>query len=87
MISIRDSILTIFQDVMETTGNDMSCELTDESILLQTGMDSLGFAILVTQLEQEHGYDPFVMMDTPVYPTTFKEFVDIYERFQSHRKQ
>jgi len=72
---------------METTGNDMSCELTDESILLQTGMDSLGFAILVTQLEQEHGYDPFVMMDTPVYPTTFKEFVDIYERFQSHRKQ
>jgi len=54
---------------------------SDDLVLLQSGLDSLGFAILVTQLEQELGYDPFTMMEQAVYPTTFGEFVSIYQQF------
>ena len=50
-------------------------------VLLESGLDSLGFAILVARLEEELGYDPFVMMDVPVYPRTLSEFVEIYQRF------
>lgn len=55
--------------------------LTDDTVLLESGLDSLGFAILVARLEEELGYDPFVMMDVPVYPRTLSEFVEIYHRF------
>ena len=44
-------------------------------------LDSLGFAVLVTRLEERLGYDPFSLMDEAVYPATFREFVEVYERF------
>ena len=53
----------------------------DDLVLLETELDSLGFAVLVTRLEESLGYDPFSLMDEPVYPTTFGEFIDVYERF------
>jgi len=56
-------------------------ELVDDAILLETGLDSLGFAILVTRLEQAFGKDPFTLMETPYYPRTFKQFVEIYEKY------
>jgi acyl carrier protein len=61
-------------------------EIEDDTLLLETEMDSLGFAVLVTRLEERLGYDPFSLMDEPVYPATFKEFVDVYEQFSSHAK-
>ena len=85
MLTTREMILTLFQEVMETTSHTLQCELNDDAVLLQSGMDSLGFAILVARLEQELGYDPFVLIDTPIYPKTFGEFVEIYTRFESHR--
>ncbi|WP_263810676.1 phosphopantetheine-binding protein [Salinibacter pepae] len=51
----------------------------DELVLLDSGLDSIGFATLVAKLEEKLGYDPFVQMDEPVYPRTFGEFVEIYE--------
>lgn len=77
-------ITALFHDVLETQGGTLKSPLTEASILLETGLDSLGFAILVARLEQELGYDPFVLMDTPVYPVTFGEFVAIYQKFSSH---
>lgn len=56
-------------------------EFQDHTLLLDTDLDSLGFAVLVTRLEERLGYDPFSLMDEAVYPATFKEFVDVYERF------
>jgi acyl carrier protein len=83
---IRKLIEDLFEDVLSSTGGSLQSDLTQETVLLETGMDSLGFAILVARLEQDLGYDPFVLMDTPVYPVTFGQFVEIYERFQSHRQ-
>lgn len=52
--------------------------LADDTVLLETGLDSLGFAILVTRLEEELGYDPFSLSTEAYYPRTFREFVDFY---------
>lgn len=58
-------------------------DIVDDAILLETGLDSLGFAILVALLEEELDYDPFQLMDEPIYPTTFGEFLAIYEKYAS----
>jgi acyl carrier protein len=56
-------------------------ELTEEMILLDSGLDSLGFAILVTVLDEQLGFDPFTESEDPIYPTTLKEFISVYESF------
>ena len=61
-------------------------EFTDDTLLLETDLDSLGFAVLVTRLEERLGYDPFSLMDEAVYPATLKEFVDVYERFSPDKQ-
>lgn len=57
---------------------------SDDLVLLQSGLDSLGFAVLITRLESECGYDPFTLMTEPFYPRTFGELVGVYERFKDH---
>ena len=52
--------------------------INDNTVLLQSGLDSLGFAMLVAQLEEDLGIDPFSQMQIAVYPHTFAEFVGIY---------
>lgn len=52
--------------------------LTDDLPLLECGLDSLCFAIVVTRLEDEIGRDPFLADDT-LFPVTFGEFVQLYE--------
>lgn len=56
-------------------------EFHDDLLLLETELDSLGFAVVVTRLEERLGYDPFSLMDGAVYPTTLREFVEIYREF------
>ena len=81
---MREVILAKFNEVLEQTdkGTPLS-EISDDQVLLESGLDSLGFAILVALLDEELDLDPFQLMETPVYPTTFGEFVEIYE---SHSK-
>ncbi len=57
---------------------DAPPSLEESSVLLQTGLDSLGYAILVTRLEETLGYDPFSRSPEPYYPTTYGEFLDFY---------
>ena len=80
-MNIRQVIETRMKAAMVEAGQPVPETFDDNLVLLQTGLDSLGFAILVTQLEQELRYDPFTLMEQAVYPTTFGEFVSIYERF------
>jgi len=87
MKEISKVIKEQFIEVIESMGLSLKQEITPDSVLLETGMDSLGFAILVTKLEQELGYDPFVLLDSPIYPKVFKEFIAIYEQFGYRRIQ
>lgn len=78
---MRAIILDKFNEALEQTDVEKKyAEISDEQVLLETELDSLGFAILVALLEEELDIDPFQMMDDPVYPTTFGEFVAIYEQ-------
>tara|TARA_B100000795_G_C22764556_1_gene425111 strand:- start:1176 stop:1457 length:282 start_codon:yes stop_codon:yes gene_type:complete len=52
--------------------------LSEETVLLETGLDSLGYAILVTRLEEEIGYDPFTLSSEAYYPLTYGELVQFY---------
>ena len=79
-MNTKDTIESLFNGVLQEAGKP-TIEFHDEMVLLQSGLDSLGFAMLVAKLENELGYDPFTMMEDAVYPVTFGEFVAIYERF------
>lgn len=81
MTTTRPIIEKLLREALASAELEVPDEFNDELVLLQSGLDSLGFAILVTQLESELGYDPFTLMEEAVYPTTFGEFVEIYERF------
>lgn len=78
--SLRERIITTFKDVYRNqTQTDIVPELTNETRLLETGLDSLGFAVLVVTLEQELGYDPFILSQDAYYPGTLGEFIHFYE--------
>jgi hypothetical protein len=52
-------------------------QLSDNVKLLESGLDSLSFALIVARLEDSLGYDPFVSVD--IFPVTFGDFVKLYE--------
>lgn len=79
-MELRNKILEVVIEVAELSECDLVANFTDSTILLESGLDSLGFAILVARLEEELDYDPFVEMEDAVYPTTFGEFVTIYSK-------
>lgn len=58
----------------------LQSDINSDTILLQSGLDSLGFAMLVAQLEEDLGIDPFSQLQLAVYPRTFAEFVSIYQQ-------
>ena len=77
---LKTRIHNLFQAVFQEQNDGATPpQLTADSVLLDTGLDSLGFAILVVRLEEELGFDPFVLSAEPYYPTTFGEFVEFYE--------
>lgn len=81
MNTLRETIIAAIQETAEMRDAVVNNPLLDDTVLLDSGLDSLGFAILVARLEEDLGYDPFVMMDEPIYPQTLGEFVAIYQRF------
>lgn len=83
---LREQIKETYLEVLEQIDTKLLVpELTDEVVLLESGLDSLGFAILVATLEEELEFDPFTMMNEPLYPTTFGEFVAIYEKMNPNK--
>ncbi len=81
-MDLRDRIVNCMREIAEQMGQVIKRELVDDAVLLESGLDSLGFAILVSRLEDELGYDPFVLMAEPYYPRTLRDFVAIYERYR-----
>jgi hypothetical protein len=58
--------------------------LSDDLVLLDTGFDSLAFAILVARLEDSLGVDPFTASDEVQFPLTLGDFVRLYENATSN---
>ena len=53
--------------------------LSDNLVLLESGLDSLCFAIVVARLEDTLGVDPFTAAEDVYFPVTLGEFVKFYE--------
>ena len=72
-------ILTVYQEVYSSQNKGVSApEIKNETVLLESGLDSLGHAILITRLEEKLGYDPFSISTKAYYPRTFGELVEFY---------
>ena len=77
---IRDTISATFSQVFseQTEGAPLPV-LSDNLVLLDSGLDSMGFAVLVVELEEILGFDPFSISEEAFYPSTFGEFVSFYQ--------
>ncbi|MEP2654092.1 MAG: acyl carrier protein [Paraglaciecola sp.] len=78
------NIEQVVRDAMIAVAEISDCKLVTpieaQTVLLESGLDSLGYAMLVGQLEEELGLDPFTEMAITIYPSTFAEFVAIYQQ-------
>lgn len=77
-MNIRSEIAAQFTQVAREQGKRLA-PLTDNRELLESGLDSLCFAIIVARLEALHGVDPFNDSEDVLFPVTFGEFVRLYE--------
>jgi aryl carrier-like protein len=76
-MSVRASVVAVFEQVAREQKRDL-LPLTDDLKLLQSGLDSLSFALIVARLEDTLGEDPFQFVDS--FPVTFGDFVKLYEK-------
>jgi len=79
-MSVKSTITAQFQQVAREQDRTLA-PLSEELKLVQSGLDSLSFAIIVARLEDSLGVDPFNQADTVEFPVTFGDFVRLYERF------
>jgi acyl carrier protein len=77
-MNVRSTITDTFQAVAREQQRQLAA-LSDDSKLLESGLDSLSFALIVARLEETLGYDPFESADN--FPVTFGDFVRLYESF------
>ena len=81
--TIRETISATFSRVFTEQAEGASLPLlSDDLVLLESGLDSMGFAVLVVELEEILGFDPFSISKEAFYPSTFGEFVSFYEKHE-----
>ena len=78
-MSVRSKIAEQFQQVAKEQDREL-LPLSDEVKLVQSGLDSLSFAIIVARLEDTLGVDPFNTAEAMEVPVTFGDFVRLYEK-------
>jgi acyl carrier protein len=77
-MSVKSIIISEINDVASEQ-NKIVAPLLDDLPLLDSGLDSLCFAILVSRLEDKLGIDPFTASDEVYFPVTFGDLVKFYE--------
>ncbi len=77
-MSIRDLVLREIRVVAVEQGRTMP-PLADDLLLLESGLDSLCFAILVSRLEDATGRDPFATVKASEFPRTVGDLIAFYE--------
>jgi acyl carrier protein len=77
-MSIKSTVIDQIQEIAGENKKSLP-PLTDDLVLLESGLDSLAIAILVARLEEVLGIDPFTDSDDVSYPVTLGDFVKFYE--------
>jgi acyl carrier protein len=78
-MSVRSTIIEQFEQVAREQKRKLA-RLSDDLKLMESGLDSLSFALIVTRLEDALGFDPFDSADDIRFPVTFGDFVKLYEK-------
>lgn len=78
-MTVRSTILDMFAEVANEQAKPVS-SLDESLVLLNSGLNSLCFAIIVARLEDKLGFDPFSANDNVEYPVTLGDMVRCYER-------
>ena len=78
-MSARPAIVSQFEQVAVEQKRNLA-RLTDGLKLVDSGLDSLSFAIIVMRLENVLGFDPFDVQEEVAFPVTFGDFVSLYDR-------
>jgi acyl carrier protein len=77
-MSVRSEILDQFEQVAQEQDMRLG-PLSDETHLLDLGLDSLCFAIIVSRLETALNVDPFSENEGAPFPVKLGEFIRTYE--------
>ena len=77
-MSVKLTIMGQMEEIAREHGKILA-PLRDDLVLLDSGLDSLGFAVLVARLEDKLGVDPFTASEDALFPVTFGDFVKVYE--------
>ena len=77
-MTLRSTIIAQIERVAAEQKKTLAT-LTDDLPLLDSGLDSLCFAILVARLEDEVGADPFSAATTARFPNTIGELIAFYQ--------
>ena len=75
---IRETITTTVMEIAKDQKVNVK-PLQDDLVLLNSGLDSLCFAILVARLEDRLGFDPFAASEDTTFPVTLGDFIRLYE--------
>jgi acyl carrier protein len=77
-MSIKATVISEIEQVRGGSGNHLPA-LTDDLVLVESGLDSLGVALLVTRLEDTLGLDPFAAAEATSRPVTLGDLIRLYE--------
>jgi acyl carrier protein len=75
---LRQLIVSQFEQVAKEQKRTLA-PLSDDLALLDTGLDSLCFAIIVAHLEDAVDLDPLGSSDDMQFPVTVGDFIRCYE--------
>jgi acyl carrier protein len=77
-MSVKLNVLAQFEQVAKEQNKTLA-PLSDDLALLESGLDSLCFAIIVARLEDTLGVDPFSAAEDAEFPVTLGDFIRFYE--------
>jgi hypothetical protein len=77
-MSVKSTVAAQFERVAAEQQRKLA-PLSDDLKLLDSGLDSLSFALIVMRLEESLGIDPFNGAREVQLPVTFGDFVRLYE--------
>jgi acyl carrier protein len=77
-MTVRSVIHDQFKQVAQEQGQQLA-PLSDDLPLVDSGLDSLCFAIVVSRLESKLGVDPFSTSELASFPVNLREFIRLYE--------
>ena len=62
-------------------GASVTGAIPDEAVLVDLGLDSLGFVKIIVEMQRTFDVDPFGREDTISYPETVGELKELYRRY------